>query len=350
MSGKRFRPMTVSVIIPAFEAVGFLPDAIGSALAQTSPAEEVIVINDGSPASDDIERIVADFQPHVRYVRQQNGGPGAARNAGLARARGTLVAFLDADDYWAPDFLRAQLGLFDADPALELAYCDAWLCGDPRLAGRRFMELSPSRGRVTFASLLTSECNVLTSGVVARTSTLRAARGFDSALRRGQDFDLWLRLARDGVRMSYRRAPLVYRRLHDGNVSCVAKHERVIRVLSLPRWSALAAAERALVEQRLARHRAALALEHGKQAILEGRFAEARRCLASAIPGPPTWKLAAARLALTLAPGLLRRLSARRAARDRSSAEGTRTSRAGRSAPQPPAAGTRSADGHGHAG
>ena len=127
------------------------------------------------------------------------------------------MAFLDSDDYWEPEFLREQLALFATDPSLDVVYSDAWICGESPLAGRRFMDLSPSRGAVTVASLLTCECTVITSAVVARTDIVRAAGGFNAGLRRGQDFDLWLRLARNGAHFGYQRNPLVHRRLHSRN-------------------------------------------------------------------------------------------------------------------------------------
>jgi hypothetical protein len=73
-----------------------------------------------------------------------------------------------------------------------LVYCDAWICGDSPLAGRRFMDLLSSRGAVT---VTTCACTVITSAEVARTDARRAVGGFNGSLRRGQDFDLWLRLA-----------------------------------------------------------------------------------------------------------------------------------------------------------
>jgi glycosyltransferase involved in cell wall biosynthesis len=95
---------SVSVIIPAYEAANHLRGAIDSALGQQLPPEEVIVINDGS--TDATDAVGKSHGSRIVYVQQSHAGQGAARNAGLAIAKGEFVAFLDADDFWRPEFLR----------------------------------------------------------------------------------------------------------------------------------------------------------------------------------------------------------------------------------------------------
>lgn len=95
-----------SVIIPAYRAAGTVRRAVESVLRQTSPAHEVIVVDDGSP--DDIAAVLEGFGPRVSLIRQANAGAGAARNTGIDAASGDWIAFLDADDEWAPDRLEQQ--------------------------------------------------------------------------------------------------------------------------------------------------------------------------------------------------------------------------------------------------
>jgi hypothetical protein len=266
-----------------------------------------------------------------------------ARNAGLAIARGDLVAFLDADDWWSPDHLAAQVDFLAHREDCDVVYADAVIVGDSPYAGRRFMDFTPSTGDATFAALLSAACTVITSAVVARRAALAAVGGFDTALRRGQDFDLWLRLAHAGHRIGYHRRPLVFRRLHGANLSgdAIAEHERVIGVLKRPRWTALGDAERAPLDARLAMHEAALALEHGKRSLLDGDFATAsdRFTRASAVLGGR--KLQLIRLAMRTAPWLVRAAYARRAASDRSRPAGTTPTAAAPSPPRPPVAAAR---------
>jgi len=103
--------MRVSVVIPTFNRARMLADAVRSALAQTRPADEIIVVDDGS--TDDTRRIAESFGTPVRCLRQENRGVSAARNAGIEAARGTLIAFLDSDDLWHPYKLEIELAVLD---------------------------------------------------------------------------------------------------------------------------------------------------------------------------------------------------------------------------------------------
>ena len=110
----------VSVIIGAYNAAPYLGEAIESVLAQTHEPVELIVVDDGST---DATRDVAEaYGDALRCIGQPNGGMAAARNRGIAEARGEYLAFLDADDRFPPDKLRTQLAAFDADPSLDVVY------------------------------------------------------------------------------------------------------------------------------------------------------------------------------------------------------------------------------------
>ena len=111
------------MIIPAHDHASYLPDAIDSALGQTLRPLEVIVIDDGS--TDATPEVLAAYGSRVRAFRQPNRGVAAARNAGLAVARGDSVAFLDADDEWKPRKLERQIARLARDPALGLVHCAA---------------------------------------------------------------------------------------------------------------------------------------------------------------------------------------------------------------------------------
>ena len=113
----------VSVVIPAFNAELFIGETIDSVLAQTYPAYEVIVVDDGS--SDRTRELVTErFGTRVRLVVQENQGPSAARNAGAAAARGDYLAVIDADDIWLPEKLSYQTKVLKQNPDIGL------LCGN----------------------------------------------------------------------------------------------------------------------------------------------------------------------------------------------------------------------------
>ena len=307
-------PVHVAVIIPVYRAT-YLAEALESVFFQSCPPGEVIVIDDGSPDQEEIEHALATFRGRVRLLRQTNQGAGAARNAGIRAASAELVAMLDADDRWLPDFLAEQVALLNACRAIHVSYTNAMYIGRTPLAGRTFMSTCPSHGRVTLESLLAQECTVPLSATVARRDALLGVGLFDAALRRGQDFDLWLRMARNGSRFTYIEKVLALRRLHDANLSGTQVNaiERALNVfVKVLATMDLTSAERAAAERRLRALTIALACERGKERLVHGDFTAARALLESAARHCG-WKVRATLLGLRVAPALVRRLYLARA-------------------------------------
>src|SRR5689334_4764378 len=114
-------PRSVSVVIPTYNYGRFIDEAIRSALAQTQPPMEIIVVDDGS--TDDTKDVVATFGDKVKYVRQENAGVCAARNRGVAESSGDLIALLDADDVLEPTNLEKQSARFDEDERVGFVHC-----------------------------------------------------------------------------------------------------------------------------------------------------------------------------------------------------------------------------------
>jgi glycosyltransferase involved in cell wall biosynthesis len=112
----------VSVIIPAYNAAATLGEAITSVLAQTWRDFELIMVDDGS--TDRTREMLRGFGAHIKIIEQPNRGAAAARNAGIAAARGTLIAFLDADDLWKPQLLERLVPTLESKPKCVLAYAD----------------------------------------------------------------------------------------------------------------------------------------------------------------------------------------------------------------------------------
>ena len=154
------------------------------------------------------------YRERIVYLKQENSGPGGARNTAILKARGEYVALLDSDDVWLPNYLAQQMQALRGNPALDLIYSDALLVGESPLAGRTFMEVEPSHGEVTFESLLRWDCVIITSCTVARRQSLIDAGLFDANLYYSEDFDLWLRLLQRGGRLAYQMQVLAHHRLH----------------------------------------------------------------------------------------------------------------------------------------
>ncbi len=201
----------VSVVVTCYNYGRFLRQAVASALAQTSGELEVIIVDDGS--TDDTPNIASTLagEPRVRYVRQANAGQAAAKNRGIAEARGELVAFLDADDAWAPEKLARQLPLLD-NPAVGVVYSDRQRMneeGRPAFTPRFHGHGSPRRGRITRHLLFDNF--IPFSSSVARRQALLQAGGFKEDLAMAIDWDLWLRVSLDWE-FDYVAAPLLHYR------------------------------------------------------------------------------------------------------------------------------------------
>ncbi len=188
--------MSASVVIVTFNHVRYLPDALESALAQTLPGVEVMVVDDGS--TDDTPAVLAKYAGRVRVVRQPNRGPSAARNAGVAASRGEYVAFLGADDVLAPTKLAEQTAVLAREPRAGWTYCDVRIedtrAGVVTTTSERFGYRARRLDGWLFSELVRGNFIPMLAPLVRR-SALAAAGPFDERLRRTEDCDLWLRLS-----------------------------------------------------------------------------------------------------------------------------------------------------------
>jgi glycosyltransferase involved in cell wall biosynthesis len=305
---------TVSVIIPAYKVADYIGEALESVFAQTFTSHEAIVINDGSPDTADLERNLKEYATRIRYIKQENRGAAAARNAGLRVARGEFVAFLDADDRWRPTFLEEQLAFLKSSNA-DLVYSDALLFGESSHDGRSFMEMAPSLGAVTPENLLTVNVAVLTSAVLARKSPILEVGSFDEKMKRGHDFDLWLRLAKRGVPITYQCKVLAEHRIVESGLSGNMKSQlkRALDVLeTIKTREVLTASEEAALHVNLNRTLMKLAVENGKEKLLAKDFDAALHHFSEAKKFRWSWKLTLVSLGVRIAPEMLWRLYSRR--------------------------------------
>lgn len=214
----------ISVIIPAYNAAAFLHHAIGSALHQTLPALEILVVDDGS--RDETSRIAASYGAPVRCLRRDNGGLSAARNTGIQAARGEWLAFLDADDLWPGDHLACQWAVA-AQTGADLVFSDArvvspqreWESWLQRSGHGWVLGLPDAAFDDAFNRLLRRGSFALPSSVMVRREIVLQAGGFDEGMRPGpEDLDLWLRVASQ-TKWAFNRMSRVCRSEHDGNLT-----------------------------------------------------------------------------------------------------------------------------------
>lgn len=303
-------PPLVSIIMPAYRVADYIVMALDSILAQTFTDYEIIVVNDGSPDTNELEHVLLVYGERIVYVKQANAGPSAARNIAIRRARGKFLAFLDADDYWEPNFLDRQLAFFDRQPPVDLVYCDGLLVGDSPLTGRTFTELNPSVSEATFESLLSGDSTVILSGTIARTQAVVDAGGFDEGLRYSEDYDLWLRMARQGSRLAYQPEVLLCKRMHGESLSSDRErlHQSALGVLKkYKRGARLSETTLRAIAQQEAKLTALVKLEVGKARLSQSDFDGARQALGEAQALSTSWKLRLALFGLRRWPRLMLR-------------------------------------------
>jgi glycosyltransferase involved in cell wall biosynthesis len=202
---------TISVVIPTYNYGRFLRDAIDSVLAQTYPALEVIVVDDGS--TDDTPQVLAEYGDRIRVICQKNEGAGAARNAGIAAARGEYIAFLDSDDIMKAQKLERDMARFEGDPGLGLVHCGAESFDH---AGKTLsVSLTGLEGWVAL-DLLALDREVIAAsggGIVVPKRVAEEVGGFDPRLQRSEDWDFCYRVA-VRYRVAFVPEVLVRYRLH----------------------------------------------------------------------------------------------------------------------------------------
>jgi glycosyltransferase involved in cell wall biosynthesis len=298
----------VSVIMPSYNTASLIGEALDSVFSQSYRDFEVIVVNDGSPDTPDLERVLRPYQERIVYLTQQNRRACGARNNGISHAKGEYLAFLDSDDSWTPGYLQSQIEQLEADAALDMVYCDCLIYGDGREAGKTFMQGCPSSGQVTFESVLTEQCQIPVSGTVVRRQAVVNAGLFDERLAMCDDYEMWLRLAYRGARISYH--PDVLSRIRIGRASSLSlsKSKMVaayVRILSNVKaeWN-LSPEQRVLLDDKLRQIEALLALELGKEFLSKGEFGEARIQLEKANSHLRRSKLKLTLFGLRFAPSL----------------------------------------------
>jgi glycosyltransferase involved in cell wall biosynthesis len=208
MSSKMNQPL-VSIVIPTYNREGIASRAIDSALAQSYPMTEVIVVDDGS--TDDTIRMLGKYDGRISVIRQENSGPSAARNTGAREAKGELIAFLDSDDVWLPEKISRQVS------------CNAWLIdGQPgKPAGRTSFGLSGLNVRLAEgfmmnpAPILATRFVLFNQVALIRRAAFESVGGFKPELRLLEDYDIAFRLSLIGP-WAFIAEPLVEK--HDDTV------------------------------------------------------------------------------------------------------------------------------------
>ena len=217
---------TFTIVMPAYNAARTIPASIRSILSQTRPDFELIVVDDGS--SDETVAVASAFtsDPRVRIVKQENQGPGAARNNGITEGTAPYISLIDSDDLWLPTYLETMGAALDADQSAGLAYTDAWVLDDRTGRIRKTTAMAyqnpplpPPEDPVEFLKLLVERRNFVFTSSTVRRSTLDEIGAFNVLLKPSEDYELWLRILASGYRAVRVAGNLAVYRKHSGSLS-----------------------------------------------------------------------------------------------------------------------------------
>jgi len=263
--------------MPAYNSARYIAESMESVRAQTFQDWELVVVDDGSAdETGEVVRRFADGDARVRCVRRPNGGQAAARNTGLREAKGELVAFLDADDLWLPEKLAAQIPLME-ETGVDLVYTDGYIFseeGDVSPEERFHVLPGEARGTEMFRTLFESN-RIGTLSVLVKRAALDAVGLFDEdrAYQNSEDYDLWLRLARNGASFYGMTEKLMRYRRHAASTTHTASKLLAPMLAVVLKHAPDTALDSALVKRRVR----GLYRDLISSLVSEGRFEDARR-------------------------------------------------------------------------
>jgi glycosyltransferase involved in cell wall biosynthesis len=271
----------VSVIMPAYNVARYITTAIESVLTQTFSDWELLIVDDGSTDNTlEIATAYAHRDSRLVVIQQANSGISAARNRALANASGSLIAVLDSDDVWLPEFLEKQVRILEDHPDVDIVTGNAWFLGSAR-DGQLARPYPDRRPHPDLVNLLADEESVFIMAVFRR-RVYETIGGFDEALRTNEDYDYWLRAAGAGFRFRRNDEPLGRYRRRDDSLSAseLRMLRGVLRVYRKLRPSLLGRpGELAVIDAQIARFDTERVAAEARDAMDARDFVRARSCL-----------------------------------------------------------------------
>jgi glycosyltransferase involved in cell wall biosynthesis len=302
--------------MPAYNVSRYIGAAIESVQRQTFTDWELLIVDDGS--TDNTLEIAARYgtrDPRIAVIHQANDGISAARNTALAHARGVLIAILDSDDVWLPEYLTKQVRILDQHPEIDIVTGNAWLLGSRR-DGQLARPCPDHRPAPDLLSLIADEECVFIMSVFRRL-VYDTLGGFDASMRSNEDYDYWLRAAVAGFRFHRNDEPLGRYRRRDDSLSAseVRMLNGILRVYHKLRPSLLGRPqELAVLDRQIARFDTERIASQARAALEARDFERAQALLGELHSRRGGAMLRVASLMARWAPSLLvRAYTARRA-------------------------------------
>ena len=300
----------VSVIIPVYNGAATIGRALASVFAQTLPAFEIVVVDDGS--TDNTPSVLAGYGDKIRVVREANRGLPAARNAAVAASRGELLALIDHDDEWLPQKLELAVAAMRADPAAALLYSDLIVVNE---AGEEFRrsQIGPDTAHApTMDEMLTRIWPITPSTVVIRRDAFDRAGGFCEQLISAEDIHFWLLMREQGhfIYLPDRLVRFTYGQLFPKVLNRDIGPTAIVDLIRA-RYGARADG---LVKDFI-RHRVRMIANAGVVEMSRGNTVGARQCFMRVLKYDPRHVKSYLRIARTFLPAPVRRALGGRASR-----------------------------------
>ena len=220
-------PARISVVMPCYNAVSFVEEAVNCVMSQTYLDIELIVVDDGSTdgSTKVLQRLAARYSPRLTLLSQDRKGPYPARNLGLRHARGGRVAFLDADDYWTAGALGKLVIEMDARQA-DIVYCGWQNVGEGAPGTAPY--IPPDYSEMDTAAEFLRSCPWPIHAALVRREALDAVHGFSERRFSAMDYDLWLRLYAYTQKIVRVPEVMAFYRWHDKGQISKTKWKQVI--------------------------------------------------------------------------------------------------------------------------
>jgi glycosyltransferase involved in cell wall biosynthesis len=301
---------TVSIVLPTFNRLRYLPSAVQSVFAQTFTDWELIVADDGSERETTTYLDTVNNPPRVKVLRlPHSGNPGAVRNCASQAARGEYIAFLDSDDVWMPEKLTLQLASLELHPERGWSHTAFSLIDDSGTPISGVLARWPATEGWVTEPLVKMEIAVATSTLIVRRQLFEQVGGFDIKQRMCEDYDLWLRLSElseiDGVRQT-----LLHKRRHQEHFGDYSNaFEGRLRALEKMLIAATDRSLQSVLRRERAKAAAGLARSY---AVCGGRWAALRTLAMSSQYSweyPEWWLGGAEAAARAVTPASVRRLA-----------------------------------------
>jgi glycosyltransferase involved in cell wall biosynthesis len=275
----------VSIVIPNYNGAAYISETLDAVFAQTYSDNEVIVINDGSPDTELLREVLIPYLEKITFIDyEQNRGASAARNAGIIESRGSLIAFVDADDLWSPEYLQKQLDFLDQN-GFDMVYADCTLFGHTSRQGFDMRPNNPAEGPITRAQFIGGKCHILPSGTVIKKGEAVVVGMFDETVPTAEDFEFFMRLIFAGTNIGYQRKCLFRYRISPSSESADMIH-RLNRNIFIWRLLqdrlAFTDEENQIIEKHVQAEESALLRTRGRIEILNGNWKEAARYFSQA--------------------------------------------------------------------